>query len=263
VFSVAEIVDRTGSDPGWYPGLKRVAIRILPSLGLNLKAEGNFATLVDLLLRANQRPRVLVIGGRTVGDGMQPLLMTPSIELVETDVQFGPRTALICDAHDLPFADESFDGVIIQGVVQVLVDPYRCVAEIHRVLNNHGLVYAEVPFMQQVMGSHDFARFTHLGVLRLFRAFEELRSGVVGGPGMALAWTHHYFLRSFVKTRASSAIVDVLSRLLFFGLRYFDCFLIDKPGALDAASGYYFLGRKADLVLTDRELITRYRGTKM
>ncbi len=84
--------------------------------------------------------------------------------------------------------DESFDGVICQAVLEHVLDPYRCVEEIHRVLRPNGLVYAETPFMQQVHGgTHDFTRFTHLGHRRLFRKFAEVDSGVVCGPGMALA----------------------------------------------------------------------------
>jgi hypothetical protein len=38
----------------------------------------------------------------------------------------------------------------------------------------------------------------------------------------------------------------VFARLTSFYLKYFDYYLIDKAGALDAASGYYFLGRKGE-----------------
>lgn len=51
------------------------------------------------------------------------------------------------------------------------------------------------------------------------------------------------------------------ARFTSFYLKYFDPFLIDRPGALDAASGYYFMGRKAGHVLSDRELVKLYRGT--
>jgi hypothetical protein len=49
--------------------------------------------------------------------------------------------------------------------------------------------------------------------------------------------------------------------LTSFFLKYFDYYLIDKPGAFDAASGYYFMGRKGTHSLTDKELLTLYRGT--
>ena len=65
-------------------------------------------------------------------------------------------------------------------------------------LKGRGVVYAETPFMQQVhMGPYDFTRFTHSGHRRLFRRFEEVESGAVCGPGMALAWAYQYFLLSF------------------------------------------------------------------
>jgi hypothetical protein len=77
---------------------------------------------------------------------------------------------------------------------------------------------------------------------------------------MALAWSYQYFLLSFVKTPAAKNIVKAFTRLTSFWLKYFDYFLIDKPGTFDAASGYYFLGTKSDHVLGDRELIQLYRG---
>jgi hypothetical protein len=36
--------------------------------------------------------------------------------------------------------------------------------------------------------------------------------------------------------------------------------LINKPGTLDAASGYYFMGRKVEQVLSDLDLIKLYKG---
>ena len=55
-------------------------------------------------------------------------------------------------------------------------------------------------------------------------------------------------------------LVKVFSAWSAFWLKYLDDYLIEKPGALDAASGYYFLGRKADHALPDRDLIKLYRG---
>jgi SAM-dependent methyltransferase len=214
-----------------------------------------------LLLGESASPRVLVIGASILGEGMQSLAETATIELVETDASFGPRTQLICDAHDIPFADESFDGVIAQAVLEHVVDPYRCCAEIHRVLKKRGLIYAETPFIQQVHGGrYDFTRFTHLGHRRLFRRFEEIDGGAVSGPGTALAWSYQYFLLSFTAVPRLRSLIRLFTRLTAFYLKYVDYFLIDTSGTLDAASGYYFLGRKAEQVLPDRELIKLYRG---
>jgi len=181
--------------------------------------------------------------------------------LVATDVSFGPLTVLVCDAHDIPFEDETFDGVIVQAVLEHVVDPYRCVEEIYRVLKQRGLVYAETPFMQQVhMGRYDFTRFTHSGHRRVFRRFDEVASGPVAGPGMALAWSYEYFLLSFTTSRPLRGVLRGFARLTSFYLKYFDYYLVGRPATIDAASGFYFLGRKAQGVLPDRELIQYYKG---
>ena len=196
-----------------------------------------------------------------MGQGMEPLVNNSKIELVESDVSFGTRTGIICDAHDIPFEDGSFDGVIVQAVLEHVVDPYRCCEEIHRVLNAQGLVYSETPFMQQVHGGrYDFTRFTYLGHRRLFRKFEEIDSGAICGPGSALAWSYMYFLLSFTTSKILRMIIKFFARLTSFYLKYFDYYLINQPAALDAASGYYFMGRKAERVLSDSDLITLYRG---
>jgi SAM-dependent methyltransferase len=224
-------------------------------------AERNFKMFASLLIEQTSSPRVLVVGGSTLGEGLSNLLAYPAIELVETDVTFGPRTSLICDAHDIPFMPESFDGVIIQAVLEHVLDPYRCVEEIYRVLKPQGLVYSETPFMQQVHeGRYDFARFTHLGHRRLFRMFSEIESGAVSGSGSALAWSYSYFLRSFTTSKFTKNFLEVFARLTSFYLKYFDYFLLDKPGILDAATGYYFFGRKNETPLPDRDLIKQFRG---
>jgi ubiquinone/menaquinone biosynthesis C-methylase UbiE len=202
-----------------------------------------------------------VIGGSILGEAIESLASNATIDLVETDVSLGPHTRLICDAHDIPFEDRSFDGVIAQAVLEHVADPYRCVQEIHRVLKDQGVVYAETPFMQQVHGrQYDFTRFTHLGHRRLFRRFEEIASGAVCGPGMALAWSYQYFLLSFTTSATMRAVTRIFSRFTAFYLKYCDYYVIDKPGTLDAASGYFFLGRKTEKVLSDKELIKLYRG---
>ncbi|MBN2388032.1 MAG: methyltransferase domain-containing protein [Anaerolineales bacterium] len=235
--------------------------RLVPKISSNLKAKSKIAQMEELLLDQSDSPRVLVIGGGILGPGMESLTQNAAIELVDSDVSFGPRTILICDAHAIPFEDGSFDGVIAQSVLEHVVDPYRCSDEIHRVLKDQGLLFAETPLMQQVhAGRYDFTRFTHLGHRRLFRRFEELDSGAASGPGMALAWSYQHFLLSFTTSKRLRMVLRLFSSLTAFWLKYCDRFLIDKPGALDAASAVYFMGRKSGQVLLDRDLVKGYRG---
>jgi SAM-dependent methyltransferase/uncharacterized protein YbaR (Trm112 family) len=262
IFSVSDFVaQRQTTMKGEQGGFRKILSQFLPDIDANLMAQSNYRELAQQLLLQSTNPRVLVIGCGNLGEGLSVLLEYPSIELVDSDVSLGGRTAIVCDAHDLPFTSNCFDGVIIQAVLEHVVDPYRCVDEIHRVLREKGLIYAETPFMQQVhMGRYDFTRFTHLGHRRLFRCFEEIKSGAVGGPGMSLAWSYQYFLLSFFQSKLARNFVKVFTRLTSFYLKYFDYYLQRKPGIFDAASGYYFLGRRSNAILSDKELIRLYKG---
>lgn len=233
--------------------------RNVPSISHNLVARQNYKRLAELALEGNTSARILVIGGSIIGQGFEILSENSALELVETDVSFGPRVTMICDAHDLPFVDGSFDVVIAQAVLEHVVDPFRCVSEFYRVLRDDGLIYAETPFMQQVHGGkYDFMRFTYRGHRRLFRNFEEIQAGITGGPGMSLAWSWQYFLRSYAKSARAQMYLTLLGRFTGFYLKYFDYFFKHTQAAYDAASGFYFMGRKSKIVLSDRDLVRYY-----
>lgn len=261
IFDIATFVEE---QPTFFKPVSRwreAISRRLPSLSANITARRNFARLREQLLAQREKPRVLVVGGSILGDGMECLADDPRIELIESDAAVGERTQLICDAHDLPFRDESLDAVIVQAVLEHVVDPPRVVAEIRRVLRDGGLVYADTPFMQQIHGREfDFTRYSRLGHRRMFNAFREIDSGITCGPGMALAWSAYYFALSFFANGKLRAAVAGLCRLSLFWLKYFDYLLIHRDSAFDAASAFYFLGEKSDRVLSDRELVASYRG---
>jgi len=180
---------------------------------------------------------------------------------VEIDVALGPRTRVVCDAHDLPFVDGAFDAAVCQAVLEHVLDPGRVVEEIHRVLAPGGLVYSEVPFMQQVHGgAYDVTRFSLLGHRRLYRFFDEIRSGVQGGPGMALGWSLWYFMRTLARTRQGRGIAFVLARIAFWWLKHLDRWLDGAPAAVDAASGTFFLGRRREGAVSDEAILSSYRG---
>lgn len=241
--------------------VKKTLKSFIPDINLNINSQKNFKKFFAQLLEEHKKPRVLVIGGAVAGQGFDLGNLPEDITIIESDVAFAERTNFICDAHDLPFKDETFDGVIAQAVLEHVLDPWRCASEIHRVLKPGGTVYAETPFMQQVhAGRFDFTRFTHLGHRRLFRTFSEIESGATCGAGMALAWSYCYFLKSFFRNQTLQQIAFAFGSVTGFWLKYFDYFLINMPNSFDAASSYYFWGRKSDEVLSDKELISEYKG---
>jgi SAM-dependent methyltransferase len=243
--------------------LKRFLRTLTPQISKNIKVKENFKKFTELLLQQHDHLTVLVIGAGMERQDINRIPPNPSLTLIHADLSFHLRIDIVCDSHDLPFADLSIDGVVVQAVLEHVLDPQRCVQEIHRVLKEDGCVYAETPFMQQVhMGRLDFTRFTHLGHRRLFREFQEIESGAVCGPGMALAWAYQYFLLSFVRTSFWRKVAIKIAQMTSFWLKWFDRYLIETPGTMDAASAYYFLGRKSGRALSDRELLQQYRGAQ-
>jgi SAM-dependent methyltransferase len=222
--------------------------------GRNPVAGSTCQRFIDLLKQESRKPVVLVIGGATVGSGAEGLYADDEIELIGTDVYASPHTTLVADAHSLPFQDGVFDGVWVQAVLEHVLEPTTVVSEIHRVLRRNGVVYAETPFMQQVHErAYDFSRFTQSGHRWLFRRFSEIGAGPVGGPGVALLWSIRYFSRAL-------GAGDKLSRLIslpFFWLRFFDSFARGRA-ASDAASGHFFLGRRAEHAISPRAMPKYY-----
>ncbi len=232
-----------------------------PTLSGNISGAHGYRVFAEQICELSAEPRVLVIGSRVEGSGMDVLRQYPQIQIVESDVEWGPRPAVLFDAHDIPFEDSTFDGVIAQAVLEHVAEPQRVVSELHRVLKPRGVVYSETPFMQQVHeGAYDFTRFTHLGHRRLFRDFEEIESGIACGPGMALAWSWQYFLMSFPRSPRGRTLAKAAARLTAFPLKYCDRWLANRSAAFDAASGFYFLGRRSSEAISDRALIRQYRG---
>ena len=56
-------------------------------------------------------------------------------------------------------------------------------------------------------------------------------------------------------------MLDALTAVGTAWIKYFDRWLASHRGALDAASAYYFLGRKTASVLNDGELVESYVGS--
>ena len=261
LFSINDFVARKNTTFNLQKKRKKKIIRnFIPKISVNIKARENYQELIKILPKNS---KILVIGGSIKGQGMDSIYSNESFEIVGSDVSFGPYTKIVLDAHDIPFEDEVFDCVIIQAVLEHVLDPKLCVNEIHRVLKPSGIVYAETPFMQQVhMRQYDFTRFTHLGHRRLFRYFKEIKSGPTCGPGMALAWSYTYFLKSFATSKVMSRLLSMFAYMTSFFLKYFDYYLIDKPGSYDAAACYFFIGEKQNKCLSDEELIKQFKGFK-
>jgi SAM-dependent methyltransferase len=234
---------------------KRLKELIVPP---NYVARRNVARMLTLLRKLNFDPIILVIGGGVVGNGMEAFYEDDSVRIIGTDIYGSSLTQFIADGHQIPLADASVNAVLIQAVLEHVLTPTQVVAEIHRVLKPDGLVYAETPFLQQVHeGPYDFTRFTESGHRYLFKHFERVDSGKVGGPGTQLIWTLEYVSRSLFR----STKVGKLVKILFFWLCWLDR-LIPARFAIDSAPGVFFLGCRAEREVTPHEMVAHYRGAQ-
>lgn len=237
------------------------ALRHLPALERNVSAERVRSLLADLLFASDARPIVLNLGGKHGAAASAWLRSDPRVRCVEADPSLGAQTHLVVDLRALPFSSGSFDAVIADAVLEHVSEPARAASEIRRVLRPGGVVHSDVPFLLGVHGGrYDFERFTALGHRALFAGFEEIERGVSAGPGAALAHAVQSFLLSFVTGRRARFAIKTACRLGLFWIKYFDAPLARRPGALDAALGTYFVGRKSEHALSEREILAAYRG---
>lgn len=234
-------------------GLRKLYRRIMHRLSESAsKRDFSVNEALNMVLSALPNAEILVIGS---GD-------TSIIgNATYTDVTFGENVRCIADAHDLPFTDKSFDACVAVAVLEHVADPYRCVQEIMRVLRPDGYVYSETPFMQPVhMGAHDFTRFTHLGHRRLFRYFEEIRSGIAVGSGTSAGQMLRYAIASLSNKPSIRKWLKLFGLLITYPFRWLDYLSYSNHSAYDSASGFYFFGKLRQQPISDRELLDFFRG---
>ena len=210
---------------------------------LQIRDDTSHLNCIKFIEKLDQQadPNVLVIGSGEKGSGTDALWNDKRVTIIGVDIYESPTVDILCDAHYLPFADKYFDGVWIQAVLEHVVDPNSVVSEISRVLKLDGLVYSEIPFMQQIHeGPYDFSRFTLGGHRFLFREYAEVGSGKLGGPVDDMAWTIKHFVIAMTSSKVIGKLFELSFRFLFSPVTRF---LSRKRK--DSYSGSYFLGRRS------------------
>jgi SAM-dependent methyltransferase len=232
----------------------------MPSRSVNIARKGNMTRLARE--RGGHNVQVLVIGCGQQKEEIQSYFDYSGTNLVFCDVDKSSNVDLFCDAHQLPFRPESFDGVISTAVMEHVLKPWVVAEEIHRVLKPSAFLYSEIPFLQAVHeGPYDFMRFTLGGHRVLFEKFDELDSGVVAGPGTALNWMVVEFIRAIPRNRRISILARMITLFLFAWTKYVDFAFGQVRRAQEAASCTYFYGRRRETAISPAEIIKRYGQT--
>jgi SAM-dependent methyltransferase len=125
-------------------------------------------------------------------------------QVTHLDYEPYPHLEVVGDANYLPFADNTFDGVVCETLLEHVVEPERVIAEMFRVLKPGGKIYILMPFL---FGFHaapnDFHRMTHRGLEYRMRDFEIEKITPFSGPASAL----------------NNVLVEFLALLCSFGSR--------------------------------------------
>ena len=237
--------------------------KYIPSISVSL-SQDKLNLFFEIISSKSNTVNILIVGSGTQKTQLdQQQSLYKNVRLVYCDIDTDSLVDLYCDAHNLPFINASFDGVICTAVLEHVMYPEIAAQEITRVVKEGGLLYNELPFMQQVHeGAYDFTRYTLSGHKRLFNSFSEIHAGMVAGPGTALVWSIENFVLAFTFNNKIRNLAKLIVRFLFFWIKYFDYYLNNKPQAMDGASCTYFLGRKNLSMVPDKEIISNYVGAK-
>jgi SAM-dependent methyltransferase len=241
LFSKSNLIDSSGSSILERNTIKNKMFKFLKIIlnGSNNKTKQNFSNIIKKLKKISN-PRILIVGGGSLGVGVDLFYKNFKDNILSFDVYDSIYVDFIADATSIPLKDKSFDFVLIQAVLEHVHNPNLVVNEIYRILKNNGLVYAETPFLQHVHeGAYDFTRFTVLGHRMLFKKFEKISIGHIGGLGQSLIWSIEFFARSFFRSKK----IGKLFKLIFFWFRILENLIPDSYNE-DGACGAYFYGFK-------------------
>lgn len=152
----------------------------------------------------------------------------------------------------LPFIDNTFDAVISIAVLEHVKDPFRCAAEIARVLKPGGELICCVPFLQPYHGyPHHYYNMTHQGLRNLFEpriAVDRIEVYESVGPIWTLTWIARSWAEG-LSGEAREAFLDLRLRDLIAPPQQFLSapFVRNLPPAknLELASACVLFGRKS------------------
>ncbi len=177
-----------------------------------------------------------------IGSGVRKI--QPNV--INLDIGLFENVDVVGDGHHLPFLDNSFDGVIIEVVLEHIKDPEKVISEIYRVLKRDGYIYSVVPFLHDYHGyPGDYRRLSIEGMDLLFHQFEKEEIGVLRGPGVAMLnlLTTFPFLFTFSKSEKIFYITKGISICILFPIKFLDKLLIRNPQSHRLADTFYYLGR--------------------
>jgi SAM-dependent methyltransferase len=165
------------------------------------------------------------------------------------DLVAGQHVDVVGVAEELPFPNGSLDGALMLAVLEHVADSHRALRELRRVLRPNGMLLIATPFIQ---GYHptplDRRRFTREGLKAELEAegFTVEATGIVNGPGSAMAWVTAEFLALLFsgRSRKLHRVVLSVTSWIAWPLKWLDVWLVRHPLAEVIASGVWASARR-------------------
>ena len=167
--------------------------------------------------------------------------------VVNVDIFPGKHVDILASADDLPFENNVFGGVMSLAVLEHIPDFEECLSEMDRILQKGGSILHTIPFIQPAHGvPRDYRRYTLTGIEKLFIGYTKIKSGLVNGPGSAIAWClrEYFSIATSLGNRFLYNIAMYLWGWIFLPLKFTDYLLTDNRFASQLASGVYYWGKK-------------------
>lgn len=147
--------------------------------------------------------KILIIGDFTKRDYNMLIAIGKDVSVIdivplEGIVQFYQQSI----TEKTPFADETFDGIVLAEVIEHLFEDHIALAEIHRILKKDGTLVITVPYFSNIQDEPEFHVRIHS---------EKTIRRLLQHSGFTI--TDHFF-RGFVSRLPQK---NILSKLLVFG----------------------------------------------
>lgn len=179
------------------------------------------------------------------GAGQRPVYCENVVnyEIVDYDT-----TDIVGVGESLPFKDASFDGVISVAVLEHVQDPFRCAAELVRVLKPGGRLMCCVPFLQPLHGyPHHYYNMSHQGLAALFSRELVIESQHVDESVLPV-WSLTWIIKSWAEGLTGDARSEFLD-LRIRDLAQEPSDLLDRPWVNELSEETNFALASATILL--------------